>query len=231
MPQSSKRALFVLVTVLVLTGAMEAQEPASYSTSGIHSAVFDEIDMGGSALPAAPAPQYGQSSRNGQPSKRSIGHLSFELGGGFNAPIGNDIPYITWGGNLTLGVGRQFRNHTECSNDLHDHGTITGVQRFAAQLPSRCEVRCSVVTIGARQYAHASRGRYRGCIRVSAGGAAETLCNGGRVSRGGETPFRRAGTLRRRDREPDTTEGCVPNRSTDPASTAPTRRRDRLTAR
>ena len=35
-------------------------------------------------------------------------HLSFELGGGFNAPIGNDTPYITWGGNFTLGAGLHF---------------------------------------------------------------------------------------------------------------------------
>jgi len=27
------------------------------------------------------------------------------MGGGFNAPVGNDIPYITWGGNLTIGGG------------------------------------------------------------------------------------------------------------------------------
>lgn len=35
-------------------------------------------------------------------------HLSFEVGGGFNAPIGNDAPFITWGGNLTLGAGLHF---------------------------------------------------------------------------------------------------------------------------
>lgn len=111
MPQSFKRALLVSAAVLVLTGAMEAQEPASYSSSAIHSAAFDEIDIGGSALPVAPTPQYGGSSRGGQQSSSRLGHLSFELGGGFNAPIGNDNPYITWGGNLTLGVGRQFTRH------------------------------------------------------------------------------------------------------------------------
>jgi len=31
--------------------------------------------------------------------------LAFEAGGGFNAPIGNDLPYITWGGNFTVGAG------------------------------------------------------------------------------------------------------------------------------
>jgi len=111
MPHFSKRALLALAVALVLTGAMEAQEPASFSSSGIHSAVFDASDMGGSALPSAPAPQYGEGSRDSQQSSSRLGHLSFELGGGFNAPFGNDIPYITWGGNLTLGVGRQFTPH------------------------------------------------------------------------------------------------------------------------
>jgi hypothetical protein len=32
-------------------------------------------------------------------------NLAFEVGGGFNAPVGNDTPYITWGGNFTGGAG------------------------------------------------------------------------------------------------------------------------------
>ena len=31
--------------------------------------------------------------------------LAFEAGGGFNAPFGNDTPYISWGGNFTGGAG------------------------------------------------------------------------------------------------------------------------------
>jgi hypothetical protein len=31
-----------------------------------------------------------------------------EIGGGFNAPVGNDLPYITWGGNVTAGAGLRF---------------------------------------------------------------------------------------------------------------------------
>lgn len=34
--------------------------------------------------------------------------LTWEAGGGFNAPIGNDTPYITWGGNFTVGAGVRF---------------------------------------------------------------------------------------------------------------------------
>jgi hypothetical protein len=31
--------------------------------------------------------------------------FAFEAGAGFNAPVGNDLPYITWGGNFTVGAG------------------------------------------------------------------------------------------------------------------------------
>jgi hypothetical protein len=34
--------------------------------------------------------------------------LAFEGGAGFNAPVGNDTPYITWGGNFTGGGGLRF---------------------------------------------------------------------------------------------------------------------------
>jgi hypothetical protein len=48
---------------------------------------------------------YG-SHRNGY-----MSHLAFEAGGGFNAPIGNDQPFITWGGNLTVGGGLRLQKH------------------------------------------------------------------------------------------------------------------------
>lgn len=35
-------------------------------------------------------------------------HYAWVGGGGFNAPIGNDTPYITWGGNFTAGGGLHF---------------------------------------------------------------------------------------------------------------------------
>src|ERR1700679_2806814 len=34
-------------------------------------------------------------------SGHSFSKFAFEAGGGFSAPIGNDTPYITWGGNFT----------------------------------------------------------------------------------------------------------------------------------
>lgn len=107
---SCSRALFVLGLAIVLTGGLKAQDTAPYSSSNAHSAFLAEMDADGSAMSATLTPQYGQSSHYPQSNNR-LSHLSFEFGAGFNAPIGNDIPYITWGGNLTLGVGRQFTRH------------------------------------------------------------------------------------------------------------------------
>ena len=61
------------------------------------------------ALPAAPAPR---GSGGGQYSDKhgymSWSHLAFEAGGGFSAPVGNDRPYITYGGNFNVGAGLHF---------------------------------------------------------------------------------------------------------------------------
>jgi len=39
-------------------------------------------------------------------------HIALDLGAGFNAPIGNDIRYITWGGNFTVGGGVHVNKRT-----------------------------------------------------------------------------------------------------------------------
>lgn len=64
-----------------------------------------------SASPAAGSAARAQSDNNtyqgwhGSDIKR---RLTWEAGGGFNAPVGNDTPYITWGGNFTVGAGVRF---------------------------------------------------------------------------------------------------------------------------
>lgn len=40
--------------------------------------------------------------------RRLFDSFAMDLGAGFNGPIGNDKPYITWGGNLTAGAGVHF---------------------------------------------------------------------------------------------------------------------------
>jgi len=61
-------------------------------------------------MPPEPAAKgAGQDDRgNGYHSHGHFNHLAFEAGAGFNAPIGNDTPYITWGGNFSGGVGFHF---------------------------------------------------------------------------------------------------------------------------
>jgi hypothetical protein len=64
------------------------------------------------ALPAAAEPgasgkggaQYGSEKHGNFTPNR----IAIEAGAGFNAPIGNDTPYITWGGNFTGGGGLNF---------------------------------------------------------------------------------------------------------------------------
>jgi len=61
-------------------------------------------DFGSPSSDGAGAGQYGQGGGGG--GRHGMFHsLAFEAGGGFNAPVGNDTPYISWGGNFTLGAG------------------------------------------------------------------------------------------------------------------------------
>ncbi len=83
---------------------------AEFSSSQAGLADFEKIGHPGSfALGAASAGggQYGQGGGGGH---HGFFHhpLAFEAGGGFNAPLGNDTPFITWGGNFTVGAGFHF---------------------------------------------------------------------------------------------------------------------------
>jgi hypothetical protein len=125
---------FLGCMVFLATDVANAQSATTQDSS--NSAGFSSSQAGLSAsglqltefaLPDAPEPagssaeggagQYG----NGGGSRGVKGLLhnwTFEAGGGFNAPIGNDtnqagvvqspIPVITWGGNFTLGAGLRF---------------------------------------------------------------------------------------------------------------------------
>ncbi|WP_348264222.1 porin family protein [Telmatobacter sp. DSM 110680] len=70
-----------------------------------------------SALPAAPSPngagggQYDNRSRGGGGGGGIRSHLTYEVGGGFNAPTSDSSPYITWGGNITVGAGYRFNKN------------------------------------------------------------------------------------------------------------------------
>ena len=78
------------------------------STQGLV-ADFDAAGLPG--IPSAAAGAEGQSGSYGYHDHSWSSHLTFEGGGGFNAPICNDHPFITYGGNFTGGVGYRFEKH------------------------------------------------------------------------------------------------------------------------
>ena len=77
-------------------------------------AVFSSGDSSSSlaALPSSPSPSAGGAGQNPPGRYRPFHHLAFEFGGGANAPADSDtLPYITWGGNFTVGAGLKFSRH------------------------------------------------------------------------------------------------------------------------
>jgi hypothetical protein len=115
--------LFLGCAIFLAAGVAKAQSSSSQdpSTAGYSSSQAglsaSGLQLTDYALPEAPDPagssaeggagQYGKGGGNGG-SKGPWHNWTFELGGGFNAPVGNDTPYITWGGNITGGGGIRF---------------------------------------------------------------------------------------------------------------------------
>jgi len=92
------------------TGYSSSQ--AELSASGLQLSDFslpDNPELGTPAASGAGAGQYGNGGGYGGGEKHGLLHnWAFEAGGGFNGPVGNDTPYITWGGNFTVGAGFHF---------------------------------------------------------------------------------------------------------------------------
>jgi hypothetical protein len=77
---------------------------ASESSSSAGALPTDGASL--AALPAAPA---AQDDRGGGYHSHSVwSHLTYEAGGGATPPTGYSSPYITWGGNFTVGAGYKF---------------------------------------------------------------------------------------------------------------------------
>ena len=87
----------------------------SSNESSSNALQFDDSSMMGSAaLPSAPSAGGSGGGQYDNRSPRRGGnagygdHLTFEIGGGFNAPTEDSSPYISWGGNVTVGAGYRF---------------------------------------------------------------------------------------------------------------------------
>lgn len=92
-----------------------SSSPEQYSSSAEWKESLATYDLASAPTPSASG-QYGQYGRrtNRYPHYESRwSHMAFEAGGGFTAPIGNDVRdgYETWGYNFTLGAGWNFSKY------------------------------------------------------------------------------------------------------------------------
>jgi hypothetical protein len=89
--------------------------PSPNESSSFQLAAVDGLGAS-SALPSRDDYAGPDSRRDDRPPagglKRSAtSNWAAEIGGGFNAPVGNDIPFITWGANFTVGGGVHLNDY------------------------------------------------------------------------------------------------------------------------
>jgi hypothetical protein len=115
---SLKRNLSVMGAVILLAaGVTRAQSTASPATdpssgeSSSQSYQFLADDLNTAAEPAAAGGGQYDNHGGGGSTRGRFSHWAFEAGAGANGPIGNDKPFITWGGNFTVGAGLHLTHH------------------------------------------------------------------------------------------------------------------------
>ncbi len=113
-----RHASILVAAIAFAAGAARAQAAHSTDSTTDNAATSESsssagllaVDAEPGALPAAPAAQDDRGGR-GYHSHSVWSHLTYEAGGGFNAPTSDSSPYITWGGNFTVGAGYRFDPH------------------------------------------------------------------------------------------------------------------------
>jgi len=115
-----QRVGFLCGAAMIAAGFASAQSvsssnPSTFSTNESSSLQYvsdgafgDASALSGAAAALGSGGGAGAAQYERKTGTFSVNHLAFEAGGGFNAPIGNDTPYITWGGNFTAGGGLNF---------------------------------------------------------------------------------------------------------------------------
>ncbi len=156
--QPLRRASLCAVAVLLAASFANAQSAPSQdqsSVTGYSSSQSGPTQFAELALPKAPAPtsaasgsgQYGDSGGYGGGGKHAFLHnWTFEAGGGFNAPVGNDtgdagdpVPVITWGSNFTVGAGLRFSNRISALLEYQFMGDKLPAA-FLAEFPPEDEI-------------------------------------------------------------------------------------------
>jgi hypothetical protein len=118
-----RRVSFLWVAAILAAASASAQSspspspfsPSFFAAGESRSDAFQlaASDGSGSALTLFATPAAGGAGGGaGQQDhgwKHKVSHdFALDLGAGFNGPIGNDRPFITWGGNFTAGGGLHF---------------------------------------------------------------------------------------------------------------------------
>ena len=119
-----RRGCLLLVPAFLALGSAQAQSTFSSSPSNTLSASEsssnpnqlladggpgDAISLSSATAALGSGAGSGASQESGgKHGSLSFSHFAAEAGAGFNAPVGNDTPYITWGGNFTGGGGLRF---------------------------------------------------------------------------------------------------------------------------
>jgi hypothetical protein len=99
------------------TDSSNAVTAASSESSSNALQLSESTGMPDLALPAAPdangagGGQYDNRSPRGGVRSGVMSHMTYEVGGGFNAPTEDSSPYISWGGNITVGAGYRFNKN------------------------------------------------------------------------------------------------------------------------
>jgi hypothetical protein len=119
MPLLRHASLLSAAVVLAAGAALAQSTPShdsssspSFSESSSSAALPAADEAEGAALPTASGASSGAAAagqeRGGYHSRNLFSHLTYEAGGGANGPTSDSSPYITWGGNFTVGAGYRF---------------------------------------------------------------------------------------------------------------------------